>query len=304
MGEITLHNRALSDYTDLEVLEWLGKFGKNKPRGDALRFWLAILRTFDEIGTPMTVREMFYALETRGYIPKTQKWYDKVEYRLLQMRRLKIILYDYIADSTRWMRKPVTFDSLTEFLGRPYRRSLWTDSDVYVEIWIEKDALAGVVYQITQKWDVPLMVTRGFPSETFVYEAAQYIRAMGKPTFLYYFGDYDPSGMAISNNLEKKINEWLGDDVVFNRVAVTAAQVISMKLSTRPTKRSDKRSKGWKGGSVELDAIPANELRRMVEACIIQHVNQSELQRIERIEAAERETLAAVVSKMQKVHAR
>ncbi len=304
-GDLEIGNRSVSDYTDQELHEWLLQFGMNQPRQDALIIWAGIIRAFDEIGTPMTVRQMFYALTTRGYVPKTEKGYRQVGYRLLQMRRLQIIPYGFIADNTRWMRKPATYSSLTDFLRhsqQAYRRALWVDQDAYVEVWIEKDALAGVVSSVTSKWDVPLMVTRGFPSETFVYEAVQNIRERGKPTFLYYFGDYDPSGVSISDNLANKLSGGLDEGMTFKRVAVTADQIKSMKLPTRPTKHSDARAKSWQGDSVELDAIPANVLRRMVENCITRHIDRAELERIERIEARERETLAAVVGAIGTMH--
>ena len=72
------------------------------------------------------------------------------------------------------MRKPDTYSTIEEALeasARYYRRSLWVDSEDRVEVWCEKDALAGVLYPVTSEYDVPLMVTRGFSSETFAYEA-------------------------------------------------------------------------------------------------------------------------------------
>ena len=219
MGNIKISGRLVSDYTDQELVKFLSTFGQHKPRADALRMWTGIVRVFDDIGTPMTVRQMFYALSTRGYISKTEDGYKQVAYRLLQMRRLKMIPYGFIADSTRWMRKPRTYHSLVDFLTqgqKAYRRSLWTDQADYVEIWIEKDALAGVVSEVTQRWDVPLMVTRGFPSETFVYEAVQNIRSVDKPAYLYYFGDFDPSGMAISDNLGDKLSPLAGRQCGFS----------------------------------------------------------------------------------------
>ena len=96
------------------------------------------------------------------------------------------------------MRKPDTHSSPEEALAntaRTYRKALWDDQDAYVEIWCEKDALAGVLYKETAVWDVPLMVSRGFASLTFLAEAAEAIAAEGKPAYLYYFGDHDPSGV-------------------------------------------------------------------------------------------------------------
>ena len=72
------------------------------------------------------------------------------------------------------MRKPRSYNSVEDALAdtaRLYRKSLWNDAESYVEVWCEKDALAGVIYPITANYDVPLMVARGFSSETFCYEA-------------------------------------------------------------------------------------------------------------------------------------
>ena len=87
------------------------------------------------------------------------------------MRRAGELPYDWLADNTRWMRKPSTFNGVEEALrdtASLYRKALWTDADAYVEIWLEKDALAGVVYPVTGLYDVPLMVARGYASLSFL----------------------------------------------------------------------------------------------------------------------------------------
>jgi Protein of unknown function C-terminus (DUF2399) len=259
--------------------------------------WLAILRAFDAIGVPMTVRQMFYALVTLVVIAKTEQGYGQVGYHLLNMRRCAAIPYSFIADNTRWMRKPRSYSSLAEFLEASqalYRKAIWDELPVRVEVWIEKDALAGVVYDVTEPWDVPLMVTRGFPSETFVYEAVEAIKEENKPTHIYYFGDYDPSGVSIATGLAAKMRDWT-ELVTFEHVAVRPEQIISMNLPTRPTKKSDSRAKGWGDESVELDAIPANVLRQMVEGCITRHVPAGHRDAIALAEGAERETLEELV---------
>jgi hypothetical protein len=100
-----------------------------------------------------------------GVIAKTEGEYKITVVRLLgDMRRNGEIEFDWIAGNTRWMRKPRTFSSLENMLKRTaeaYRRSVWDNQECYVEIWLEKDALAGVLYEETGAWDVPLMVTRG-----------------------------------------------------------------------------------------------------------------------------------------------
>src|SRR5262245_25490606 len=120
---------------------------------------------------PMTVRQTFYRLAVAGVVEKTEAEYKQTVARLLVvMRREGRLPYGWIVDNTRMMRKPVTYSSVeqaVQTLSKSYRRNLWEAQSVYVEIWLEKDALSGVLFQVTREWDVPLMVTRGYPSMSF-----------------------------------------------------------------------------------------------------------------------------------------
>jgi hypothetical protein len=245
---------------------------------------------------PMTVRQVFYLMTTQGVVDKTEKEYKQTVGRLLlQMRIAGEIPFDWIADNTRWMRKPRTFSSMQEALqntARTYRRALWDEQEVNVEVWTEKDALAGVLLEATRQWDVPLMVSRGFSSVTYLYEAAESIKAQDKPTYLYYFGDHDPSGVHIDRAIEKRLREFAPHaEIHFERVAVKVEQIEQWDLPTRPTKQSDSRSKNFKGDSVEVDAIPPQQLRQLVHDCIVQHVDRYALEMVRAAEASERELL-------------
>lgn len=227
---------------------------------------------------PMTVRQVFYRLVSTGVIGKTEGEYKSTVVRLLTRMRLSgEIPFSWIADNTRWMRKPRTWSSLESMLQRTaeaYRRDVWDNQDVYVEVWTEKDAIAGILSQVTMEWDVPLMVVRGFSSITFLHSAAESIAATGKPAYLYYFGDYDPSGLVIPQKVEQRLREFAPyADIEFVRVAVNEEQIASMNLPTRPTKKTDSRAKNFIGESVEVDAIPPKVLRGIVEECITQHVD-------------------------------
>jgi hypothetical protein len=260
---------------------------------------------------PMTVRQVFYRASVAGLIGKTEAEYQNVVGRLLlEMRRAGELPYSWISDNTRWMRKPRTYNGLADFIERhqhAYRRDLWAESDAYVEVWLEKEALAGVVLDVTAEYDVPLMVSRGFASESYLYSAADAIAdqlAAGKQqAVIYYFGDFDPSGLHISNSIEKGLRRLCpqmlrGFDpemLVFERTAVNEGQIHQWELPTRPTKRAgNSHAKDWPDGrpSVELDALPPSELRALVRLCIEQHVDPAHLERLRAVEAAEREQLA------------
>lgn len=252
---------------------------------------------------PATVRGTFYQAVGRGLVAKTEAEYKTTVGRLLtEMRRAGTLPYGWIADNTRWMRKPTTYNDLHDMLqltARTYRRALWGSQNAYVEVWLEKDALAGVIYDVTEDWDVPLMVTRGYPSITFLHEAAETIADQGKPVFIYYLGDHDPSGVDIPRFVEVELRRLApGADITFRCIAVTDEQIVELNLPTRPTKKSDSRSKAFEGESVEVDAIPAPILRALVASRIQAHIDQDALDRLLGIEAAEAQTLATMVAAM------
>ena len=164
-----------------------------------------------------------------------------------------------------------------------------------IYVWCEKDALAGVLYDVTNEFDVPLMVSRGYSSITFLKDSAEYIEDRGKPAFIYHFGDWDPSGQDAADNIERRLREFAPDaEIYFQKIAVTPAQIEEWDLPTRPTKASDSRAAAWAGGdSVELDAIDPNRLREMVRTTIEQHVDQHKLVILRAAEESERELLRA-----------
>ncbi len=117
----------------------------------------AILHIFGEMQPRLTVRQIYYALTVRAVIPKTENGYRKACYQLKKMRENEIIPYGWIADNTRYHLKPETDRSLDAALDRwqaSYRRDLWANQNVHLEIWVEKDALAGVIIPITAEYDV------------------------------------------------------------------------------------------------------------------------------------------------------
>jgi len=145
---------------------------------------------------PCTVRQVFYQCSVAGLVEKEESGYRKVQRELLRMRRQGRIPYGWIADNTRWMRKPRTHNGLADaldYVARNYRQSVWASLDDYVEVWCEKDALAGVLLDVTAVYDVPLMVARGYSSETFAQAAAEnFIQKIreGKFVAVYYLGVY------------------------------------------------------------------------------------------------------------------
>ena len=255
---------------------------------------------------PVTLRGVYYRVVSAGAVEKTEAGYRLVGRQLLKLRRAGTIPYSWITDGTRWVTRPRTWtdvDEMLEEVTSSYRRELWHNQRAEVHIFTEKDAISGVVLPITSRWHVPLGVLRGYASESFAHSVAETIRATQKTVYIYQLGDHDPSGLDAWRDFRDKVIGFLGDipeydefgnmrEVVhFERLAVTPEQIREMNLPTRPTKPRDARSKRFDGGSVEVDAIPPNVLRQLVEDAIKQHIDTHALEITLMAERNEREGL-------------
>lgn len=256
---------------------------------------------------PVSVRGVFYRVESAGGVDKSDSGYKAVQRELLKLRRNGLVPYSWITDGTRLIRKSASYDDLDQMLedaAASYRRALWQNQSVEVMVFTEKDAISGILFPITDKWDVPLGVLRGQSSETFAYTIAEeiaYANRRLKCVYVYQFGDHDPTGVGAWRNFEKKVSQFVIDkqgavDAVFERLAVTPEQIERLRLRTRPTKKTDRGSRDFVGESVEVDAVPAHLLRKIAEAAITQHIDQSSLELTRMYEDSERDLLYKMAS--------
>jgi len=264
---------------------------------------LAKLREIIAEQQPMTVRQVFYQATVRKLVEKAESGYAKVASDLRRMRRSGEVPYEWIIDNTRSVQRPQTFGSIKEALqdcADYYRKALWRDADVYVEVWLEKDALAGVVYPVTAELDVPLMVARGYASLSFLHGAAEHIGTLDVPAYIYHLGDFDPSGVNAGEKIEETLRELAPDaEIHFERIAVTPEQIRRWHLPTRPTKTTDSRAARFGTSSVELDAIEPDRLRGLVREAIERHLPPAQFQVLKAAEAREQRELAALVERLE-----
>ncbi len=253
---------------------------------------------FAEANRPVTVRQTFYHLIALWLIAKDEAAYKTTVCRLmLEMRRSGELPYAWVADNTRWIRKPETFDSVADALAetaRLYRRAVWRDLPVNLEIWVEKDSLAGVIAEETDPYDVPLMVARGFSSDSYLWQVSEQIQASTKATHIFYFGDWDPAGTRADIGLEAKLRGFCPmSDIHFERVALTPERIEEFHLPTRPTK-GQHMNRAFRGESVDLDALPPAELRRLVRDVIERHIPAGHMAAIEAAERSEKEIFTKI----------
>jgi hypothetical protein len=156
---------------------------------------------------------------------------------------------------------------------------MWDVQPNYVLVSLEKDALSRVVSEVANQYSVRTFPTRGYPSFTYVQRMASYMRTRlkGKPTYVLYFGDFDPSGVDIERDLTERLAKYDAGDFMVRRIALTREQIVDYSLPPMPVKRSDARSDGLMASygdqAVELDALDPNTLKLLVARSIASHID-------------------------------
>lgn len=237
-------------------------------------------------------------------MPKDEaKGYKLVQRRLVRLRERGDVPYGWITDNVRIVRGHNRYggpDDYARVAAEFYRRDYWADSPVNVEVWLEKDALAGVlVPAVVEECGLDLHVTRGYASVSYLQSAADFIKRDGRPTHVYLLTDFDPSGLGIADTVAAElVRRSRPVEVLVERLAVDRAQIDEWNLPTRPTKATDSRARKFTRehgtGSVELDAIPPATLRALVKVSIEEHMKPEALRIMKMAEREERDVLRSV----------
>lgn len=232
---------------------------------------------------PLTLRQIYYQLVGKQYIGNTKSEYTSLSKLLKQARLDNLIAWDDMEDRVRAYYDLTGWgdsnnyiqQSLKSFLNT-YRRDLMQTQDVYIEIWIEKDALSSVFTKVAEKYTIPVVSCRGFSSVTFLNNYKSRLRnKLDKRHIILYFGDFDPSGMEMMNSMEITLRDELNmNNVELKRIALLPSDISVYRLPNKPEalKVTDTRSKKFvqKYGyvAVELDALSPSILQNIIERSI------------------------------------
>ena len=254
---------------------------------------------------PVTVRGAMYRGIPQLFSDSRDTCYDTCGRLLLKMRRLGLIPFDYIADNTRDRRKPASWSGLADFaetVAHAYRKDLWEQQPGYIEVFCEKDAMSGVLEPITEQYDVHILPIRGDCSETLVQSIGMEWKEIEKPITAYYFGDHDPKGFSIEKSFRRRVEGYAEKTVTWTRLGVTNTDYLNGDILGFELKKNPKTRSTWEpyhdqfgNRCLEVDAIPAGEIRRRLEAAIEQHLDQDEWEVLRQIEAEEKKTVLAAI---------
>jgi hypothetical protein len=251
----------------------------------------------------MTLRRVHYRLvirddttyrNTLGDYKQLSKW-------LVRLRLEGVVEWEWVVDRLREPRGRPMWRNLPAFVEaarRSYYRDVWQGQPEYLEVWLEKDALAPLFEEALEPYGVTLNVGRGFDGWTSIKEAAERFGS-GEAVTVLYFGDFDPSGEDMARSLQER---WASPglpgggsfpDVV--KCALTFGDIARYELPPKLTKKTDTRSPAFVARygdvAVELDALPTSVLQERIRDEVEHRMDLEALERTREEERADRQRL-------------
>lgn len=260
----------------------------------------------------MTLRQLFYQLVAAGEIPNTVKSYDNLGSLVNDARLAGLIDWKHLVDRTRNLKTLAHWDSPSEIVSAvasQYRIDKWADQPYRPEVWIEKEALAGVFERVCTQLDVPFFSCRGYTSQSEMWIAAQrliaYNRDNHQQPVIFHFGDHDPSGIDMSRDIADRLNLF-GTRMDFERLALNMNQVEEYNPPPNPAKLSDSRAGKYidlyGDESWEIDALPPDKLAELVRGAINGIIDQRKWADSVAEEKRQRATLRAISDNFEDVN--
>lgn len=273
-----------------------------------------IIAQYKGQGYTLTLRQLYYQLVSKNLILNNEKQYLRLSRILSDGRLMGLVDWDAIEDRLRQIRAVPTWGSPKEILAtaiEQYQLDRHQGQRTYIEILLEKEALAQVVTRAANPYQAPVLVNRGYGSTTAMYDIYQrctsaFLEGKEKAVILY-LGDHDPSGLDMVEDIRKRVGMMLESDnnaqhFTVEHIALTKTQIREHNPPPNPAKLTDTRAKKYieKHGRVswEIDALPPSVLDRLVEDSILRHLDLSAFQQWEAKEAEQKELMKALLENL------
>lgn len=255
------------------------KLHLNKANVERLETINEIIEEYAMEGYTLTLRQLYYQLVSRNIIPNQQKEYAKLSKLLVNGRMAGVVDWEAIEDRIRVPYIPYSVDDVEDAIQdtiNQYRLDRQEGQDVYIELWVEKDALSGVLRRVTQKFHINLMVNRGYSSCSAMHDAFKRLKRQGmagKETHILYLGDHDPSGLDMIRDVRERLAEF-GVYPEVKQIGLTMKQIKKYNPPENPLKRKKSKLSDPRGDayfrefgdkSWEVDALNPKTLNKLVE---------------------------------------
>lgn len=253
---------------------------KNFSEGSRAIIWQAdqIMREFAAAGYKLTLRQLYYQFVARDLLANKQTEYKRLGSIINDARLAGKLDWDHIEDRTRNLESIPMWSSpqdILEAVAQQYKEDLWRNQSHRPEVWIEKEALVGVIEPICRKWRVPFVACRGYFSQSEAYAAGKRFLqydADGKQGIVFHLGDHDPSGMDMTRDNLARLDMFTGGLVEVKRLALNMSQIDEYSPPPNPAKVTDSRFRDYQSeygdDSWELDALQPQVISNLIEDAI------------------------------------
>lgn len=233
-----------------------------------------IIEEYSRQGFTLTLRQLYYQFVARGIIENSQRSYKRLGSIVNDGRLAGLIDWDSIEDRTRSLRALPHWSDPGDVISSAasgYQTDLWRGQKERVEVWIEKDALVGVIERVCREWDVPYFSCRGYVSQSELWSAAMRHKRHGCATMVLHLGDHDPSGIDMTRDIQDRL-DLFGAGTHVDRIALSMAQVEENSPPPNPAKMTDSRFESYVAEygdeSWELDALSPQILHDLIDSNI------------------------------------
>ena len=234
-----------------------------------------ILGEYQAQGLVLTLRQLYYQFVARDFIPNSVKSYKNLGGIIGDARIAGMLDWEAIEDRGRNLATLTHFDGAKDALTRLagwYHVDMWEGQEYRPEVWIEKDALSGVVAGVCEENDVPYFACKGYTSLSEMWRASLRLRRWhsgGQRPWIIHFGDHDPSGIDMSRDITERLQHTFMANCHFVRAALNMDQIEEYSPPPNPAKVTDSRYKvyvkNYGDESWELDALDPPKFRRLIE---------------------------------------
>lgn len=259
---------------------------------DLIELVNSVIDEYAAQGYELTLRQVYYQLVARGYIPNNERSYKNLGNLINDGRLAGLIDWYAIVDRTRNIKRNAHWEdpqSVIESAKYSYMLDRWQHQPNYVEVWVEKDALIGIVSKICRKLDVPHFSCRGYTSQSEMWAAAQrFINQDHRESrTIIHLGDHDPCGIDMTRDIRERL-ALFGADVDVKRVALTMEQIERFSPPPNPTKLTDARASGyiseyghecWELDALEpkiITSLIRNEVTALMDSDLFEEVERKE----------------------------
>jgi len=269
---------------------------------DLIEIINSVIEEYSDQGYELTLRQAYYQLVARGYIPNNERSYKNIGSLINDGRLAGLIDWLSITDRTRNIRRLGHWNNPAEIIdsaSKQYRLDKWKGQPNYVEVWVEKDALVDVVSRACNYLDVPYFSCRGYTSQSEMWAASR--RFIGQKDkeerIIIHLGDHDPSGIYMTRDIQERM-DLFGADVEVKRIALTMQQIKKYNPPPNPAKITDSRCKGYieKYGneSWELDALEPKVITSLITKAVEEYIDEDLYREVCDLEEGEQKELRQI----------